>query len=529
MNTGRTLACDGITVRFGSTVALDGVTTAFRPGLIHAVVGQNGAGKTTLARVLAGLVTPVSGSVTLDSQQLALGDVVEARGNGIQMVHQSFALPPSLSVAEALDFGGGRRSRNLFTRRRLNAYWSDYLDSLDITADVGSRIRDLPVETRQSVEIARALTNDANVLILDEPTAVLRPDSIAALFARIRQLKERGVTVIVVLHKVREVLEIADTVTVLRNGRLVLQRDVADGVTGDVLAQAIVGAELNLPESDLLAAIGGAENDVSSDDATGASAAPVHVPLREPGPVLLALHGASTKSDQFGVGLEAMTVELRASELVGLAGVEGNGQLALVRAIAGLAALTEGHLEIAASDATRMSVLERRALGLRTIPFDRANEGLSASSSLWENWAMPHLASASDRLVDTKRLKEAATAALTEWGVKFSNVDQLARELSGGNAQKVILARELDERARVIVAAQPTRGLDLGAVEVVWTSLRRARDSGAAVLLVSSDLDELCDVCDRIVVIVSGGLMLDVSRPFDMHEIGHALTAREAR
>ena len=522
MGASQLLECTDITVRFGSTLALDAASVSFAAGKIHAIVGQNGAGKTTLARVIAGLVLPAAGHVSLDGSPLPLGSVVESRSRGVQMVHQSFALPPSLTVAEALDFGGGRRRANLFSRRRLDAYWQQYLTDLGIEADVTRRIRDLPVETRQSIEIARALTTDASVLILDEPTAVLRPAATEALFERVRALRDRGVTVLMVLHKVREVLAVADTVTVLRNGRMVLHKDPIDGVTGEELAEAIVGTSLNLPSEDLLAAVGG-ELEVASDAGPEVDAPPANAS----GTPLLELKGVSTKSDQFGVGLSETTFTLMSGELVGLAGVEGNGQLSLVRTIAGLAAPTTGTLTLNGTDVTRASVRSRRRAGLRVIPFDRSNEGLSASSTLWENWALPRLISRDAGTgVDSRSLKEQAVVALDAWGVKYSSVDQLARELSGGNAQKVILAREMDEGARVVVAAQPTRGLDLGAVEFVWTALRTTRNDGSSVLLISSDLDELQELCDRILVIVSGSIVLDVRRPFDLAQIGAALTAK---
>lgn len=517
------LGCDGITVRFGDTVALDHVSAFFESCRIHAIVGQNGAGKTTLARVIAGLVLPAAGTVTLGGEPIRLGEVVSSRSRGIQMVHQSFALPPSLTVAEALDFGGGRRKGNMFRRRQLIDYWQAYLDDLAIDVDAGRRIRDLPVESRQAIEIARALTTDASILILDEPTAVLRPEAVDALFDRIRSLRDRGVTILMVLHKVREVLSVAETVTVLRGGRVVLQREDLAHVTGQELANAIVGTSVTLPRPDLLAAVGG-EVTASGEAAT---------PIAESGPEraepLLQIREVSTPADQLGVGLDRATFSLYPGEIVGVAGVEGNGQLALVRAIAGLTRPTAGEISISGEDVGRKGVSHRRALGLRVIPFDRANEGLSSTSALWENWALPKLiAKRSKSGVDARDLKKRAKEALDAWGVKYSSVDQQARELSGGNAQKLILAREMDEEAKVVIAAQPTRGLDLGAVEFVWTALRRARDNQAAVLLISSDLDELRDVCDRIVVIVSGAITFEAERPFDLGSIGAALTARTA-
>lgn len=514
------VTCDNITVKFGDFVAIDRVSVAFEPGRIHALVGQNGAGKTTLARVVAGIVAPAAGQVLVAGAGVS-GGVLEARARGVEMVHQSFALPPSMTVAEALEYGSTRRVGRIFSRRSLNARWQEYLDRTGVTVSAGAPLRDLPIETLQAVEIARALAGDAKVLILDEPTAVLPPNAVGRLFDNIRRLRDSGVTVIVVLHKVREVLEIAETVTVLRRGELILDTVPSGSLTPRGFADAIIGSE-NSTEDDA-AVLGLAE--AMPPVAVAGTPAP-----SQRGPVLARLDAVTSPDSSGGAGLRTASLDLHAGEMVGVAGVEGNGQVALVEVLAGLSPASRGVVEISGEDMTHRGLLERRARGLRIIPFDRNTQGLSSASPLWQNWATPLMVGSRRRrgMVRAAQLRREATAALEAWDVRFTSVNQPAASLSGGNAQKVILARELDDGASVIVAAQPTRGLDLGAVEFVWRALRKSRGSGASVLLISSDLDELAEVCDRIVVVLGGAVVLDVAAPFDIGRIGAAMTGAAA-
>ena len=498
------LACEYVTVTYGDVMALRDVSVAFDGGRIHAVVGQNGAGKTTFARVCAGIVRPSSGRLTIGDRPISVGDVGASRRSGVELVHQSFALPPSFTVAEAMEFGSTRRTAPVYSRRGLEARWQRHLESLDVRARLSDRIRDLPVETQQGVEIARALVSEARVLILDEPTAVLAPPGIEMLFARLRRLRESGVTVLLILHKIREVLAIAETITVLRAGRLIEGTLPAAGMSPADLAHAIVGSS----------ALDEEPPRVSTSAAPRAATAPA-----------LCLTGVTTRAGHDGPALEAVGLAVHRGEVVGIAGVEGNGQRTLVNALAGLTAIHAGTLALDAGDVTRASLLERRARGLRIIPFERNVEGLSTRSALWQNWSARLLvAGRMLRLIDPQRLRGATRAALQRWAVRFSSVDQPASALSGGNAQKVILAREIDDDATLIVAAQPTRGLDIEATAFVWQALRDARDRGCGVLLVSSDLDELFDICDRIVVLLSGSVAGEFAAPYDLGVVGAAMT-----
>ena len=514
------LHCRGIRVTYGEVTALADLDIAFARGAIHAVVGQNGAGKTTFARVAAGLVRPDAGSLAIDGRALRLGRVAGARAAGVELVHQSFALPPSFTVAEALEFGAGG-GIGLYNRRQIVTRCRERLAALDLDVDPRRRIRDLPVEVQQGVEIARALVTHARLLILDEPTAVLPPAGIEALFERIRSLKRHGVTVILILHKIREVLAVADTISVLRGGRLVagpIPRERADekSIAGMIVGQATVGP-------------------VSADDAQAlVGAAPVRGAAAHRGPVaaspaagetVLQLADVNTAKDPEEPPLDRVSLLVRPGEIVGVAGVQGNGQRTLVKAVAGLADVTGGDIHLNGSSASRTSAAARRALGLRVIPFERNSEGLSLTSALWENWSVRDLMQRPlFSFVDPSALRRRCDEALETWGVRYASATQNAGALSGGNAQKVILAREIDEDARLIIAAQPARGLDIGATAFVWSALREAAGRGCGVLLISSDLDELFDVSHRLVVMLSGRIVAEFAPPYDIAAVGRAMT-----
>jgi ABC-type uncharacterized transport system ATPase subunit len=506
------LECGDVSVNFGEVRALRDVSLGFETGQIHAVVGQNGAGKTTFARVCAGIIRPSSGQLIINGEPVPVGKVNAARAAGVELVHQSFALPPSFTVAEAMEFGA-QRPGAIFTRGGLEARWASHLRSLGVEVSLRARIRDLPVETRQAVEIARALVTDARILILDEPTAVLSPSGIETLFERLRGLRERGVTIILILHKIREVLGIAETVSVLRGGQLIEASVPVSTIDASRLAASIIGTASGLDKADKAALVGEGFVAPSGHAPAGAGTAPV-----------LAMTGVFTRPDSEGRPLEQASLTIGSGEIVGVAGVEGNGQQTLVRALAGLVGIEQGSIALGGQDITRRALLERRAAGLRIIPFDRNSEGLSLSSSLWENWsARDLLLGRILSFIAPSRLKKACHASLKDWDVRFATTGQPAGSLSGGNAQKVILAREIDDTARLVIAAQPTRGLDIGATAFVWRALRDSRDKGCGILLISSDLDELFDIADRVVVMFSGRIVAEFTAPFDIAAVGEAM------
>ena len=488
------------------------------------MVGQNGAGKTTFARVAAGLVRPDAGSLDIDGRPLRLGRVAGARAAGVELVHQSFALPPSFTVAEALEFGAGG-GIGLYGRRQLLRRCRERLAALDLDVDPRRRIRDLPVEAQQGVEIARALVTDARLLILDEPTAVLPPSGIEALFERIRGLKRHGVTVILILHKIREVLAVADTVSVLRGGRLVAGPFPREGADEAGIARMIIGGdEVAAADADDTAALVGATQ-AGSGGARGTR--------EEPPPAardaVLSLASVSTAKEPEEPALDRVSLSVAPGEIVGVAGVQGNGQRTLVKTIAGLADAVSGDIGLGGSRANRASPAQRRALGLRVIPFERNSEGLSLTSALWENWSVRELMRRPLlSLVDPAALRRQCDDSLRAWGVHYAHAAQNAGALSGGNAQKVILAREIDAEARLIIAAQPARGLDIGATAFVWSALREAAGRGCGVLLISSDLDELFDISDRLVVMLSGRIAGTFAPPYDLGAVGRAMTGASA-
>jgi ABC-type uncharacterized transport system ATPase subunit len=513
------LACDGLTIRFGDFTALADVTLSLAADRVDAVRGQNGAGKTSFARACAGLITPAAGSIAIEGEPLAAGQVTAARAAGVELVHQSFALPPSFTIAEAMEFGLTGRTGAIYTRSGLQARWAGHLQALGVTAKPSTRIRDLAVETQQAVEIARALAGRARILILDEPTAVLAPGAAEALFARLRRLRDSGVTILIILHKIREVLAVADTVTVLRGGRLVEGPEEAAGVTADRLARSIIGAGpvirqdgAGRQDEDLGALVGTTlPHGTRQSDAA-------------PRQTVAALAGVSIRPGADGQSLAGVDLTVGAGEILGIAGVEGNGQRPLVEALAGLVPLAEGSVILDGADVTTLPLAERRRRGLRIIPFERNTEGLSLSSPLWENWAARKLLGESAlTLIDPAKLRREAEAAFKIWDVRFGSVDNPARSLSGGNAQKVILAREVDAEARLIVLAQPTRGLDLGATAFVWQAMREARERGLGLILISSDLDELFDISDRVIVLQGGRIAGRFAPPYDLAAVGAAM------
>jgi simple sugar transport system ATP-binding protein len=515
------LACAGLTIRFGDFTALADVTLSLAPRRIHAVCGQNGAGKTSFARACAGLIAPAAGSITIAGKPLRAGQVTAARAAGVELVHQSFALPPSFTIAEAMEFGLTGRAGALYTRAQLNARWAAHLQALGVEAKPSARIRDLPVETQQAVEIARALAGEARILILDEPTAVLAPAAAEALFARLRRLAESGVTILIILHKIREVLAVADTVTVLRGGRLVEGPEEAKVMTSDRLARSIIGSAPVRPAA-------AAKDDETTEDLAALLGAALPHGAAHAHPAVsgtvAALAGVSTRPGADGQSLSAIDLTIGAGEILGIAGVEGNGQRPLVEALAGLVPLAQGSVSLDGEDVTALSLAERRRRGLRIIPFERNTEGLSLSSPLWENYAARQLLGRSAlALIDPGQLRREAETAFKTWDVRFGSVDNPARSLSGGNAQKVILSREVDAEARLIVLAQPTRGLDLGATAFVWHAMREARGRGLGLILISSDLDELFDISDRVVVVQGGRIAGRFTPPYDLAAVGAAM------
>ncbi|WOH20566.1 ATP-binding cassette domain-containing protein [Paenarthrobacter sp. GOM3] len=502
--TGPRLDIRQVTMRFGDFAALEDINVSFEPGLVHAVVGQNGAGKTTFARVVCGLYEPTDGTVYLNEKPLTGGDVVTARKQGVDMVHQHFTSPPSMTIAECLALFS-TESRPLHSRRALETQWQQTADSLGLGLDVGRKVRNLSVPQRQSLEITRALSGKARVLIFDEPTASIPAADVPALFDRIKSLAAEGLTVVVVLHKLSEVFAVADTVTVLEKGRITMTQTPIADLTPDVVAGHIIGESVSAGQATETVDSGGVTFDGSASPAAGS--------------VLLKAEGLISKAPPNDAALQDVSFEIRQGEIIGIAGVEGNGQRSLVEAIVGLLPV-QGQLNLSGQDITQMSVIARRRNGIRAIPFERNVEGVSSTSALWPNVAISEVMMQRSSIISRRKLRSHVTELLTKWNVSYRSLDQPAGQLSGGNVQRAILSRELDDKATLVLAAQPTRGLDIGAINFVQRSLTEIANRGGAVILVSSDLDELRALSTRILVVRGGKLVAELPPTSSLIEIG---------
>ncbi len=498
------LSCEGVSVRYGTVEALRNVSIRFEPGKIHALLGQNGAGKTTLARFCAGLVRADAGRLAIDGNRVAPGDVSEVRSRGLDIVHQRLTLPPGFTVADALEFSATKKKgRAIFSTSAVARAWGDDIRQAGVNASPFARIGTLPVETVQSLEILRALSGHARILILDEPTALLSPGAITALFERLRRLRDTGVSLVVILHKLQEVLEVADTVSVLREGRLVAGPTPVAETTSAGLSDLMIG---------------------SSDGQSGGRASRRAVTTGAP---RLEFDGVTTVTRKAGEpGLRDVSFQVGTSEILGIAGIEGNGQRQLADVTCGFAGLAAGRITLDGQDLSTLSAAERRRAGMRAVPFDRMSEGASLETSLWENvttWCAETFRVHRSPFLSVRAMRDRAHRLLNGLGVRFSNVDQPAVSLSGGNLQRLILSRELAGGAALLVAAQPTRGLDFGAAEFVLDCLRRLRDDGSAIIMMSSDLDELFEVSDRLIVLRAGRVAGEFTAPFDRRSVGDAM------
>jgi ABC-type uncharacterized transport system ATPase subunit len=473
----------GVSKRFGSLKANDAIDLEVLPGEVHAVVGENGAGKSTLMRIVFGMISPDAGTLEIDGAPRSFTSPADAIAAGIGMVHQHFTLVPSFTVAENVTLGHEPGPPGLYDRRMAEEITRDLAARIGAVLDPRARTGSLSVAMQQKVEIAKVLLRGARIVILDEPTAVLTPLETTELFALIRRLAAEGTSVIFISHKLREVLEVADRITVIRSGRNVLVTEPAD-TSGARLAAAMTGRE-------------GVDLGRTRRAAPAAAA-----------PTVITLESLITRPRPDGSALDAASLTVRAGEIVGVAGVEGNGQVALVDAIVGRIRPLGGRVVLNGEDVTRLSVRERRGHGLAYVPEDRHRQGLSLRASVAETLVAGRrrATSALDvaRPWSTARDRTWIAASIRDYAVASADPNALVGTLSGGNQQKLVLARELDAAPRCIVLAQPTRGVDLGAIETIYSAVAEQTARGAAVLLVSSDLDELFRLADRIVVIYRG-------------------------
>jgi general nucleoside transport system ATP-binding protein len=495
----------GITKRFPGVVANRDVNVTVARGEVHALCGENGAGKSTLMKILYGMLRPDEGTIEIDGQQVAFHSPSDAIARGIGMLHQHFMLADNLTVLENVVLGNEPRRRfrldTAAARRRIVEMSEAY--GLGVRPDV--LVEDLGVGDRQRVEILKVLYRGARILILDEPTAVLVPQEVDELFANLRELKAEGLTVIFISHKLDEVRAIADTITVIRQGSTVRTVDPA-AVTSRQLAELMVGSELPTPET--------RESTVTDTEQ-----------LRVEHLTVLSLDGRAVVDD--------VTLGIRRGEVVGLAGVEGNGQAELVEAIMGMREAAAGRILFGGDDVTAQPTRARRDAGIGYIPEDRHRYGLLLESPLWENRILGHQTrppNARGPWIDRKGARADTARIVAEYDVRTPGIDVLAGALSGGNQQKLIVGREMSGDPKLLIAAHPTRGVDVGAQAAIWEYLRQARASGLAVLLISADLDELIGMSDSLYVILRGRLSAQMDcATVTPEQLGSAMTGAGER
>ena len=504
------VALTGITKRFGAVVACDSVDLALRRGRVHGLLGENGAGKSTLMKMLIGLVLPDAGVIAIDGTNRSIHDPLTASALGIGMVHQQFSLVDALTVWENVALGEAGRLDPSATRDRIGETAEQY----GLFIDPDKRVGDLTAGLRQRVEIIKCLRRDPSIVIFDEPTSVLTPEESEQLFESLRHVvAAENRAVVLVSHKLDEVLHATDDITIMRQGRVVDQRRSVDA-DAPTLARAMVGRELSLRSE--RAALGihsldGLDDVDSAADADSRNAAePPVAPTAEP---VLRID-AATAHDAAGVlTLDEFSLEMHPGEIVGVAGVEGNGQRALGDLLSSLLTLSSGavYVDGTAVPTGRSGAMARAGIGV--IPEDRHDSGLVLDMTVAENLALVEVSRASKRgVIDQRRLNAFASEMIEQFNIACSGPNAPMWSVSGGNQQRVVLARELSQQPRILVAAQPTRGLDVGAIEYMSHRLEAAAASGVAVLLISSELEEILELSHRIIVMHSGRIVGEMPR-----------------
>jgi simple sugar transport system ATP-binding protein len=490
----------GITKRFPGVLANDQVSLDLRRGEVHALLGENGAGKSTLMNVLYGLYTPDEGEILVDGKPVTMHSPRDAIEHGIGMVHQHFMLIPVMTVAENIVLATEpRRAGVLLDVAAAERRVRDLSRTFNFAIDPHALVHDITVGQQQRVEILKALFRDAEILILDEPTGVLTPQEASELFDILRTLTQEGMSIIFISHKLNEVLEIADRISVLRRGKLI-ETLPAEGATEESLARLMVGREVLLR---------------------------VEKQPAQPGEPLLQVEDLHVFDDREIEKVRGVSFTLQAGEILAIAGVDGNGQTELIDAITGLRKSRAGRVVVGGEDITNARAGQALDAGLGHIPEDRQHRGLVLDFSLAENIALhDYDRPPSSRLgwLFPGRLIERAARLIREFDVRGGGPLTRAAALSGGNQQKVIIAREVDRDPRVLIAAQPTRGLDVGAIEFVHRRLVEQRDEGRGVLLVSLELEEVLSLSDRILVIFEGRIVGEFQPDVAEEELGIAMT-----
>lgn len=472
----------GITKKFGSLVANDSIDLVVEPGEIHALLGENGAGKSTLMNVLYGFYEPDEGQILIDDEAVSFKGPGEAMAAGIGMVHQHFMLVPVFTVAENVVLGHEPvRGGGLLDLRKARQIVQDLSDRFGFNLDPDALIENLPVGAQQRVEIVKALSRDAEVLILDEPTAVLTPQETDELMEIMRELKSAGTSIVFITHKLREVRAVADRITVIRRGKVV--GSAKPSASEVELASAMVGRSVSL--------------DVTKTPA-------------EPGRDMLEVKNLNLRTDTGQVLLDRVSFTVAAGEILALAGVQGNGQTELSETILGMRPEATGSIRLDGEEIFGKSIKNVLRAGLGFVPEDRSRDGLISSFTVAENLVLDMHSEkpfSSGVSLNLREIALNAQSAIKEFDVRVQSRANLASQLSGGNQQKVVLARELSRPLKAFIASQPTRGLDVGSIEFVHSRIVAERDKGTAVVIVSSELDEVLGLSDRIAVMYRGQII----------------------
>jgi general nucleoside transport system ATP-binding protein len=489
----------GITKRFGSLVANNAIEFELKRGEIHALLGENGAGKSTLMNVLYGLHQPDEGEILLDGTEVEIHSPRQAINLGIGMVHQHFMLVPVMTVAENLVLGAEPRNGLLLDYKTAARRTRELSERFGLAVDPDAKVENLSVGTQQRVEILRALFGGAKVLVLDEPTAVLTAQESQDLFRILRELQAEGTSIVFISHKLNEVLEISDRVTVLRRGEKI-DTVVTEGSTERSLARLMVGRDVLLR---------------------------VEKPEHKIGDTLLKVEGVSALDDRELPAVRDVSFEVHSGEIVAIAGVDANGQSELIEVLTGLRKPTEGTVTVAGKDVTGSSPGDVKDAGLGHIAEDRHRRGLVLDFTLSENVFLSEYRRPGNTrfgLLSPRRMAERAGPLLKDYDIRGGDTGTLASSLSGGNQQKVVIARELSADPAVLIAAQPTRGLDVGAIEFVHRRLVEQRDQGRAILLVSLELEEVRSLADRVLVIYEGAIVTELPPSASEEDFGVAMT-----
>jgi len=478
------LRLEKITKRFGRLTANDGVDFSLARGEVHALVGENGAGKSTLMKILYGEEQPTSGRIVLEGKETAFGSPSDAIAAGIGMVHQHFMLFPSLTIAENIVIGREPNSGLVFDRKAAAERVRALSERYGMPVDPMRVVSDCPVGVQQRVEILKVLNQGAKIVILDEPTGALTPLEVEWLLKAIRELAKQGISFILISHKLQEVMDAADRITVLRDGRVTGSMR-AEETNLEELSRLMVGRELKRKAKKRI----------------------------EPGEAVLELNDVTVSGGKGAKPLlDRIRLKVRSGEIVGIAGVSGNGQSELIQAIAGLRRIDEGSIKINGKDVTNAKPLAVREAGLAHIPEDRYLWGAAKEESVADNAVMGHLRSHSaGGFLKSGKIRETVNRYIASFRIKADSPDIPAKHLSGGNMQKLIVARELDHGTSFVIAAEPTRGVDIGAMEAIHESLLKRREEKGGVLLVSSELTEILQLSDRILVLYEGKIVGELS------------------